>query len=568
MKKITILILFALICVNSPCFAATLTSHADRNSIEAGETFNLTLSIDEKKTNTNPDLKPLLQDFEILATTKSSELSVINGKTLTQTQWIFTLAPKHSGTITIPALNLGQLQSQPLKIKVNSSKSPTTKNTVASKLFLEATANPTDPYLQSQVIYTVRIFTAGSMQSGSLTDPILPNGVVVKLGEDINYETVRNGQPYSVIERRYAIFPQSSGNLTIAPPILTGQVAALNKARIGLNTLFVTDTKAIRLAAPAIKLHVRPKAPVFEKKLWLPAQKLQIAESWSINPPEFRVGEPITRTIMLTAEGMRGEQLPPLAPINIQNANTYPAQPIIKTLTDNPDTVNGVRMEKMTFIPTQPGNITLPAMTITWWNTKTNQAQVASLPAVNFNILPTTTSATNPNIITGATTVNIETTSEQTTPPVILWWEKISYGTWMLGILFIAWIITLFAWWRQKRHTRILAGGPTVRSLAKTARDHIRAARTPEETKIALLDWATTIWPDKKFQTLGDIVDQLDNSPLKSAIKVLDALLYANTIAKWDPAQFWEIFVTHAPRVSPTEKKATDENLPPLYPTS
>ena len=49
------------------------------------------------------------------------------------------------------------------------------------------------------------------------------DAVIQKLGDDKNFETHRGNKRYSVYERRYAIFPQASGDMQIEPMVFKGQ---------------------------------------------------------------------------------------------------------------------------------------------------------------------------------------------------------------------------------------------------------------------------------------------------------------------------------------------------------
>jgi len=65
----------------------------------------------------------------------------------------------------------------------------------------------------------------------------LADAVIEKLTEDSNYGTKINGVDYSVTERKYAIFPQKSGTLTIKPLVLTA--AVLSGGRPAFNSFLI-----------------------------------------------------------------------------------------------------------------------------------------------------------------------------------------------------------------------------------------------------------------------------------------------------------------------------------------
>ena len=120
-------------------------------------------------------------------------------------------------------MNFGNDASQSSTILVTEG---TPKKAVNSDedLFLEVEATPRNPYIQSQVFYTMRLYTKVDISQARLNEPELTDAVIERLGEDSSYNTQVNGVNYSVTERRYAIFPQKSGQLTIKPLVLTAEV--------------------------------------------------------------------------------------------------------------------------------------------------------------------------------------------------------------------------------------------------------------------------------------------------------------------------------------------------------
>ena len=124
----------------------------------------------------------------------------------------------------------------------------------------------------------------------------------------------------------------------------------------------------------------------FSGRQWLPAKSLTLEQSWSADPPQARVGEPLTRTLRLRAAGLTSGQLPELAS-PADPLKSYPDRPILDEQ-DRPEGVSGSRQEKIVYIPPQAGTYSLPAVAIPWWNTETDRMEVARLPATEIQVLP------------------------------------------------------------------------------------------------------------------------------------------------------------------------------------
>ncbi|MCZ6800069.1 MAG: BatD family protein, partial [Nitrospirae bacterium] len=133
----------------SPAWGGSVTAFVDRNSIQEGESFRLTVKESGMSLGTSPDLSPLEKYFEVLGTSQSTRTSMINGQTNSATEWITMLIPKRVGRITIPAIQVGDEQSAPLTITVRPAGQPG-KAGGLQDVFLESHVTPKNPYVQSQ----------------------------------------------------------------------------------------------------------------------------------------------------------------------------------------------------------------------------------------------------------------------------------------------------------------------------------------------------------------------------------------------------------------------------------
>ena len=182
-------------------------------------------------------------------------------------------------------------------------------------IFLQVKAEAKQPYVQEQVIVTVRLYRRVDIAQASLSEPELTDAVIEKLGDDRNYNSVVNGVSYLVTERKYAIFPQKSGAMKIKPLTLTAEVI-MNGPRSFGDFFGSPMTKTKRVLSQELILNVKPIPPGFTGKQWLPLEKLELNQSWSGDKDKMKTGEPLTRTLTLTATGSTVGQLPELNNLN------------------------------------------------------------------------------------------------------------------------------------------------------------------------------------------------------------------------------------------------------------
>ena len=87
--------------------AVTITVKTDRNPAVLQESFQLVFeaagSVDD-----DPDFSPLEKDFQVLSTSTSTSMSIVNTKITRTKQWRLTVLPLNTGNLVIPAISFGK----------------------------------------------------------------------------------------------------------------------------------------------------------------------------------------------------------------------------------------------------------------------------------------------------------------------------------------------------------------------------------------------------------------------------------------------------------------------------
>jgi hypothetical protein len=354
--------------------AAQINVTTDRNPVSIDDSFRIIFTASESPDD-DPDFSPLEQDFDILGQSSSSNSSWINGKSSKTIQWTLTVMAKQASSLIIPSIKFGDDTSQTATILVT--RGTANKDMKTDKdLFLDVGATPENPYVQAQILYTLKLYTRIDIAQARMNEPELDDAVIEKLGEDSNYNTLVNGVNYSVTERKYAIFPQKSGKMTIKPLVLTAEV--LTNSRPSFNGFFSPQiTKTKRVESKAVTLNVKPVPSGFTGQHWLSAEELHLKQEWSGDIRQMKAGEPVTRTLTLLAKGTTVGQLPELNSAKIDDQlKTYPDQPVLQEQ-KKPDGIIAFREEKIALIPSKSGDYVLPAIEIPWFNTQNQKMEIA-----------------------------------------------------------------------------------------------------------------------------------------------------------------------------------------------
>ncbi len=207
----------------------------DRDTVSAGDTVLLRIEVSDPASDAAPDYAALGTDFEVLETGSSMRLERINDVQKVRMTYTATLEPRREGEIVVPPLPVAGTRTRPLTLTVTPAADGREVN---DDLFVEVEAEPRDPYVHAQVRLTVRLYHAPPITEGSLQPESWPDGAVVeRLGDDRTYQTRLADRRYRVIERRYALFPERSGALTVPEIRFRGRVADSGR---GMNSLFST----------------------------------------------------------------------------------------------------------------------------------------------------------------------------------------------------------------------------------------------------------------------------------------------------------------------------------------
>lgn len=537
-----LLLIICLTFLATPAFAK-LTASIDRNNISADASFTLFITSNSVFQSIHPNLAPLKKNFEIVGTSNSSSVNIINGKHTSKQSLMITLMPKHAGHLAIPALTVGKEKTNALYINVK----PEIQIPQSQRnLYLQLHLNNTQSYPKQQNFLTIKLFYSLNSLTGSLSSPSVPGLRFEQLGKESQYQVKQGNKFFRVVEQRYAVFAEKPGDYTIPAITFTGSAATAQSQ----NSLFqITGGQPVRASSKAITLHVI--SPPGHSGTWLPAKQLQLSQSWSPNPPQFKVGNPITRTISLTAVGLKANRLPEINLKTPAGVNSYPDQPVSQTIT-NSNNVIGRKVWKVAYIPTQTGSVTFPEINIRWWNSQTKKFQTASIKSQHFTVAAAPITTSQPQRPTAAP---VTTAPKATSSSYNIW-------AWLAGLFFLAWVATILFFWRRKQNPKHKQ--PKLNALRQQVKQACGTNQT-QAIKHALIDWAQVKWQQPQLQTLGEIAQQAIIEQFKQAVLNLDAQLYKQQNHQVDGNAIWQAFLANEKHKS-NNKKNKIKPLPPLHP--
>ena len=548
-RRAAIALLWLLLVTGAAAQDVEVVASVDRTEPRENESFTYVLRA-EGRVRGQPDISPLLELFDVLSASESTRIQIVNGRAEQVVEWIYQLMPKQAGKALIPPIEVGGTFSNAIEIDVL----PATADTdVPGDIFLEVEVSPERVYVQSQIVYTLRLFVGTMTGRATISPPRITGGeaIVERLGDDREYRATRGNRDFTVRERRFAIFPQQAGRLSIGPATFEAMVIPPR----GLSRLERHESEPVELEVlPAV-----PPPPSHPRAAWLPAHRLEITERWSADPPELAVGVPTTRTLTIEAEGLLETQLPELVLPQAAGVRMYADRPEL----DRTVTGTGLiarRIERYAVLPQAPGETDLPGIELPWFDVDAGRWWIASVPPRVIDVKPGAAPSPPP-------TPQLVPSAEQPAaapapPPAANPWPLVS------AVLGIGWAVTLLLWWRSSRPVRVHEpqDGAPKRPTARGALKRLKAAcdsNDPQAARTALLDWAAERFPADPPRSLGALAARLPDDAA-AAVSELEGALYARGGREWSGRALAATFVD-ARNTPDRARRRQDDPLVPLY---
>jgi hypothetical protein len=425
--------------------------------------------------------------------------------------------------------------------------------------------------VQQEVRYTAKLFYAFDLTDGNLNEPQAEGLGVQRLGQgqDKSYTATVGARRYHVVERHYALTPERSGTIEI--PALAFRGNALD---VTDPTGFFSRGRSVSARSDPVRLEVKPKPADWTDGVWLPAASLLLKDEGEL-PTEVHVGDPITRTVRMQAQGLGFEQLPELNLVAPDGAEIYPDKTDTRTRDDG-EWLYGERVRKFAFVPNRPGTLTIPGMKVRWWDTVHDRAETAELPARTLNVLAAAGAPANPAALPGAIATPGSASPNAATPAIAASHTAAapapassSVRLWQIvaGIGFALWLLTLGLWWRSRRAapTTVSPAAPSSDSSSQRAA-FLRACSLGEfaGAERALVAWARSERPE--VRNLGELAPRLSDSLQREALAELQRVRYAGASSQGLATRLQQAFKSGLAWREAAAPRLSTSALPALYP--
>lgn len=498
MKTLTKIGILLLSLAALPGWADTLVANADRVRIGLNETLNLVLEYDERVDTRQMDFSALEQDFEILNNSTQSQVSIVNGRQDVSTRWTLILLPKRAGAAIIPSFQVEGNFSEAISIQVEQAASTGARS---QPLSVELLVSDNSIAVMEQLLVTVRLIAAPQVSNLS-GDGLNIEGAETTLLDQNQYSEVVDGSTWQINEWTYAVFADQPALLEIPGQLFSGVIGATSRS---IFDSFGGNGQRRLTRSPEATIEVIP-APTGQ--YWFPASEVRIEQEWpdsqNSSGSEFRVGEPITRTVSVIAYGQKPETIPPLPEMVSNQFKIYADQPEVISQTSGEHLI-GVRRESAAIVPTVAGEMTLPETRIPWWDVEEDIWKEAVLPAQSITILEAENSASlaPPENFAAPT----EVAATQVEPSLLdsIWlWSTAAFATLSL----------ILAWLLIRRPKPRVASEPSksINSKEQQLWSSLRRdfkGSSAQKLRLSIETWCRAVWPQESASPLQRLSDKL-----------------------------------------------------------
>lgn len=372
----------------------------------------------------------------------------------------------------------------------------------------------------------------------------LPGALVVPpTGEAQHLNEKLDGKTFFGLRFTYQITPQAAQTFTI--PALQFQVQPGQ------------GDGPVTLSSPPLNFVAKALAGA-QGEHGLVASKLTLVQQVQRSHDPLRVGDSITRTVTLKAEGAQAMLIPPVPFAQIEGLKRYVQTPKVEPLSDGRGgTLGGMREDSVTYVITQTGKINLPAIEVKWWDASTGEAHTASVEKLSFDA--------------GKGTYNAPFSISQDLRDLGQKTHLRLSGHWLLLatlVLLIAGIAYFGRPWALAARQRVLRWQADRRSAWLASPEYAeRLAREQLAAKPAQLG-GLYLWVRRctGLRTLAQISSNLPDTPVNRSLDLLNIRYNAVASTEGSTANLVEVLDVLRPQLTQAEVSHARHGLKPLNP--
>ena len=250
----------------------------------------------------------------------------------------------------------------------------------AGHLQIDASIAPDTGIVPGQKLrLTLKIATDTWFTGGTRIEvPEVP-GLVILQNEQFaaNASENRGGTTWVVQRWSLDVFPQRGGDFSIPGVTL----------RVKVNGGDAGNVEG-ELQGPPVSFTATVPESLAEVEHWVAAPTFSARQSFDRELTGLAVGDAIERQIVLEATDIMAMMLPAYTPGALEGLAAYPEPPQLDN-SINRGEYRASRRMTISYVAQAPGDYLLPAVEFFWWDTRTEELQLVSLPETRLTVTGT-----------------------------------------------------------------------------------------------------------------------------------------------------------------------------------
>ncbi|MBM4053845.1 MAG: protein BatD [Planctomycetes bacterium] len=384
-----------------------LTTTVNKTLLTLDDKLTLTLTVYGTQ-DVSPPTFPEIEGFSVLYGPQiSAQTRIVNGAVSVSKGYTYVLQPVATGKHTIGPSTMeykgNRYTSSPVIVEVIESKpSSGTKSIDLDKLvFTELKTDKEEAYVYEQVTLFFRLYFQKGLPVADIdyTAPAIKNFMEEKLGDQVQYEEIRDGIIYNVLELRTAIFPIVSGELSVSSAKLKcNLIVQEQRNRSGspyddffsdsfFDDFFGRGQKKYpveRITNPVL-LKVKPLPETGKPKEFKGAVGNFNMEA-SVKTSRVKVGDPITLSVSVYGDGnIQTINEPELIINNKDDFKIYPAESTTQ-ITNREEVIRGRKVFSKVIEPQKTELKSIPAIVFSYFDPRENRYETITKEPIPITV--------------------------------------------------------------------------------------------------------------------------------------------------------------------------------------
>ena len=245
-----------------------------------------------------------------------------------------------------------------------------------AQCFAQVSLDRTSVYIQQPFKITITVYTPTWYTAPLDFDNIqIPNAFILSFDRTQPGMFTINNKQYAGLQFYFIAFPYHEGNFTVPSINIFAQTPPEGSA----------VSKKVSIHTEAKHFTVKPIPENMKGENWLVAKNVSISEKWSKTLSNVKVGDIITRTITIDAQGTLPQFIPQLSKDSLDFASTYLQDASLVDQRNDYD-ANGRLTQSVVYLLEKEGDFTIPAIPITWWNPNSSKRYSRSAAAKKIHV--------------------------------------------------------------------------------------------------------------------------------------------------------------------------------------